>query len=673
MAWGACLPRLAGPGAYRPAGAALGAAGLRGLLVRVPGTWAAAVAVLLCACPRAHAAQYSLTFSKYTGSMSWSHRLPGWRYAVPVRLSAARDTTSMLSISANASMGSTLQERNGSKLWQDNASVNTQVNYPVLGPRAQIGIGGNMSVRNATLTRQKIRNQSLDFRFQYSPLERGAFRSLRVHVVPGLITGTRANRANLDSAFAETGIQYNASLSVSPEVQVSGRKLNTSVSLSKTDNTLTANKNRGEQFSTRLGYTFPGKVQTTLAASESRSRTGIPRRVGAPSEMDSVATQPDSVVVDLQDNRATSISSSVDFEVMGISLKNSASYTENLRTSTAADDPAPGNRRFANDREESDWSLQTSASRKLTEKLVGRTAVRFTTGEVRLLPVRLASGVRYRDPTSDKNDWGLKVDGSLDWQLAEDHRLAFGAWTELQTSANPGNRKLDRDVYRNSMRLSYNGTLRGGTGLTAEVTHYYAHTVNLDATQAGNNARNRDITLRASTRYERLGIGMSHAFSISARRVINDFDRQLYLSDELRKSNIRRGWSMAHSARRTLVGNLQVNGRYTYAADDFGRLMVERGSQVVQEDNAKHDVMVGMSYAPDRTLTTSASYGYTLDRKWSHGFGGRDLQRRTAFRTLRGSVGYNPGSANRLQVEGSRSRQTGGTYDSISVTYTRVL
>ena len=42
----------------------------------------------------------------------------------------------------------TLDSRNDLKTWQDNASLGSTVNYPILGPKATIGIGANMSLRS---------------------------------------------------------------------------------------------------------------------------------------------------------------------------------------------------------------------------------------------------------------------------------------------------------------------------------------------------------------------------------------------------------------------------------------------------------------------------------------------------------------------------------------------
>ena len=196
--------------------------------------------------------KYSLNFSRSSTRTQWSHRLPSWQYRVPVRLAATGDTTSQLSISTSASMRFTLDSRNDLKTWQDNASLGSTVNYPILGPKATIGIGANMSLRSSTLQKQKLRNQTFNFRFQYKPIDEGRFDDLTVNVTPGLITKTRDSRANLDSTIEETGVQYNASLRVSPDIKIAGKKLGNSLSFSKRDNTLKNNKDRSESFSSNM-------------------------------------------------------------------------------------------------------------------------------------------------------------------------------------------------------------------------------------------------------------------------------------------------------------------------------------------------------------------------------------------------------------------------------------
>ena len=225
------------------------------------------------------AQQYSLNFGRSSTRTSWNHRLPSWNYSTPVRFSAVGDSTSKLTINASASLGFTLDDRSGGKTWQDNASISSSVNYPILGPKATIGLGVSMSARNASLQKQKIRNQSFNFRFQSKPFKDGFFKDLSANITPGLITTARDSRANLDSTIEETGIQYSASLRASPDIKVAGKKLSNSVSFSKRDNTLKNNKNRSEGFSSSLGYTFPGDVRASLSLSETRSQQGITRSV----------------------------------------------------------------------------------------------------------------------------------------------------------------------------------------------------------------------------------------------------------------------------------------------------------------------------------------------------------------------------------------------------------
>lgn len=621
--------------------------------------------------------QYTLNFSKQSTRMSWNHGLPSWSYSVPVRLSAVGDSTSMLRISTSASMSSTFDERSERKTWQDNASVSSSVNYPVLGPRASIGIGANMSVRSATLTQQKIRNQTFNFRFQYSPLQRGRFRSLRVNVTPGLITASRANRANLDSTFQEQGVQYNASLRVSPEAELAGKKLTNSLSLGKTDNTLTSNKNRSENFSSSLGYTLPGDVRTNFNLSESRSQTGVPRSVISEVELDGAVVRDTAVAVELRETRSTSLSSSVSFKMGRFDVQGKSSYGENLSTNTASADEDPRNSYFAKDRENKRWSLESSLSGKLTDELVGRTSARFNARDERFLSVRLGSGETFRDPSSDLSDRDLFFNGSLDWQLAENHSLRLSAYANMKRAENPGAPEQDRDTYSNSVSLSYDGNTAGGAKTSVSLENKYLHRVNLDAKRSSDNSRNRDIALSVVTRYERAGINISHNFSISARRTIYDFDRQVNPGEAARKSNIRRGWSMRHSLRRSVLEHIQLNGGYTYKAEDFGILLVEDGVQIVEEDNNDHSLSFGMSYSPSTTFSTTVGYSYRLDRDWDHEYADfqerRILGSRNEHRNLNVSVSYSPGSGNSLTMRGSRSRQRSGTFDSFNVKYSRTL
>lgn len=625
----------------------------------------------------AAAQQYTLRFNKDSTRMRWSHGLPSWNYAVPVRLSAAGDSTSLLRLSASASVNSILDERSEGKTWQDNASINGSVNYPILGPKASIGIGTNLSVRSATLTKQKIRNQSFTFRFQYSPLQEGRFSSLRVNVTPGLVRASRANRANLDSTFAERGIQYMASLRMSPEFKLAGRKVSHSISLGKTDNTLKSNKNRSDDFSVSLGYTWPGEVRTDFALSESRSQLGVPRSVFGEREENGVVVRDTSVSIELSESRNTRLSSNLGFKVGGFEVRNNASYGENLHTNTASDEEDPSNRYFGKDRQNKRWDLEASVSGKLTSQLVGRTSIRFNAQDERFLPVRLRSGQVFRDPSSDLGSRNLFLNGSLDWQLSDQHALKMAVWTEFSQAANPGAPDQDRDLYHSAVDLSYEGSLESGIKLKMTLTRSFQHRVNLDASRSSDNSRNRDLGLSIDSRYERMGISFSHNFGISAKRTIYDFDRQLNPEETTRKSNIRRGWSMSHSLRRSLFEHLQLNARYAYRADDFGRLLVESQSQIVEEDNSDHNASFGISYIWGSLFSSSANYTWGLDRQWKHQYDGprekRLLYRRNLSQSLNLSLSYNPSSATRLSLQGSRSRQKSGTFDSFSVSYMRMI
>ena len=112
---------------------------------------------------------YSLQFTSRSKRMTWTSTIPSWSYTAPVALSASYDSTSMLRISASGSLTATLSERRAGDAWTENGAVRTSVNYPILGPKASVGITASMTSRNASLISQKIRNQTYSFRFQYRP------------------------------------------------------------------------------------------------------------------------------------------------------------------------------------------------------------------------------------------------------------------------------------------------------------------------------------------------------------------------------------------------------------------------------------------------------------------------------------------------------------------------
>jgi|APSaa5957512622_1039677.scaffolds.fasta_scaffold07017_3 hypothetical protein len=645
--------------------------------MREKGDWIglAFVVLLLAGNVPVQGQQYSLNFSKTSSRMTWKPTLPSWNYSVPVRLSAAGDSTSKLRLATSASMNFILDQR--SDTWKETASVNTSVSYPILGPKATIGIGANMSVNNAALTKQKIRNQTFNFRFQYSPLQEGKFKSLRVNVTPGLITASRANRADLSSTLEERGIQYNASMRVSPDVKLADKKLSNSFSLSKTDNTLKSNKNRSESFNTNLGYTFFEGVRTNLTLSESRSQRGVTWSKVDEEEVDGEVVRDTLVAVDTQDTRNTSVSSSLNFKLGRFDLKTSSAYRENVRTNTASSVENAGNRWFASNRESNSWSFDSSISGKLTNELVGNSSVSFDASDARFLPVRLSSGGLFRDPSSDLEERDLVVKGSLDWQLAEKHSLRLSSRVQIQRKENPGATEQNRDTYRNTSSLSYEGSMKSGLKLSVRLDNTFSHQVNLHVTRSSDNSRNRDLGLKFDTRYERLGISFSHNFSISAKRTIYDFDRQISPEETERRSNIRRGWSMAHSLRRKFFDHIQLNTRYTYTADDFGKLITESQAQIVEEDRGDHKVSFGMSYSPSTLLSTSVNYSYSFDRRWQHEYENfqeaRVLGSRRKSRNLSLSLNYNPSNVTKLSLRGSRSRQRSGTFDSFSVSYSRTI
>ena len=636
-------------------------------------------------------AQYSLSFSRSSSRTSWKPSFPSWTYSTPVRFSAVGDSTSKLTISARANMGFTLDDRSGGKSWQDNASGSTSINYPILGPKATISLGASMSTRNVTLQQQKTFNRSFNFGFRFKPLSSGPFKSLSANLRPSLINATRASRASLDSTIKETGIRYNASLSVSPDLEIAGKKLNNSISLSKTDDTLEHNKDRSERLSGNVSYIFPGEVRVGLSLSESRSQQGRTRAIISEDVVGEAVLRDTVVSAELSETRGTSLSSNVEFDLGRFKIKNRASYSQNENTNTANAAQDLNNRFFGKDRLSENFSWNASLSGKLVEKLVFNTSVRFEGRDVRRLAVRVpdtslcdsyftrtADGT-CRDPSSDSSDRDFFLNGSLNWPLSDAHSLRLATFGKIKRSENPGDPKQDRDTSNNSVTLSYDGTLRSGAKLSVDLKNTFLHRVNLHATRAGDNSRNRDLSLNIGTNYERLGASFSHRFSVSARRTLYDFDREVNRRELSRQSNIRRGWSMRHSLRRKVVDDLALNASYDYSADDDGTLILENGAQIVEEENARYSIRFGMNYSASADYSASATYAYGLDRQWAYNYSelaqSRSLKRLpNRRRTLSANFNYNPvGSNNKLVLSGSRNHQRSGTFNSLSVTYTRSL
>ena len=614
---------------------------------------------------------YSLSFSSRSNRMTWRPALPSWSYTAPVALSAAGDSTSMLRITASASLSATLNQRSDRDTWQENASVRTALNYPILGPKASIGVNASMSSRNATLLKQKIRSQTYSFRFQYRPLVDGdgSFRSLRINLTPGVITARRASAANLDSTIEEQGLQYNASLSVSPDMELAGRKVNASFSLSKRDNTLENNKNRSESLRVSGGYTLPRDVRVNASFSESRSELGATWAKTLVEEDGSTAR--DSLITSISSRRSRNASATVSMEVAGFDINSSQSWSDSRNTNTANADDDPRNRYFTRDRESQRWQVRTTVSGKLPGGVVGRSTVSYSTSEQRRLPYGVSpSGEPLRDPTDDIDDRDLSLRGSLDWQVTEHHSLELSGTAGMVRVDNPGAPAQERDTYNQNVGMSYRGAAASGLNLDVSLTSGYTHRVNLDASRASHNSRNRELRLTIITSYARLGASISHNFEISARRTIFDFDRRVNPVD--RQSNIRRGWSMRHTARRSFFDHLALNGSYTYRADDYGTLLVDENSQIVEQENADHLVAFGMSYRPSTELTLGVNYSYRLDRHWDHTYLGISTDAdENEHRNLSGNLSYTPGGLTSLSMRASRSRQRSGTFDSLVVTLSR--
>ena len=395
--------------------------------------------------------------------MSWTPSFPRWSFAIPVTLAATDDTTSMLRVSTSASLRSSMNRRNGRNTWQDAASLSANVNYPILGPKGSIGFNASMSARTSTLVRQRIRNQTFGLNFSYRPFARskGLFSSLRANVTPGVITASRASRVNLDSTITEQGIRYNASMSVSPKVDLFDERLGGSLSLRKNDNTLKASKSKGESIGLSTSYKLFSEVQTSVSFSESRSQNGLTRAVSrrTTSMVKSNATRPWPPI-------SRSVNTSFSFDVVGFDIKASQKWRETKNQNTANADDDPRNRFFARDRQSDAWNFDMSASGKLPAGVVASSSLACNFSDERRLPVQLDDGRIFRDTTDDREDRGVLVRGSLAWQFIDDHSLTLRGSARSNRDDSPAAPEQNRDAVSRNASVQYRGRFENGMRLT---------------------------------------------------------------------------------------------------------------------------------------------------------------------------------------------------------------
>ena len=626
----------------------------------------------------AGAETYSLSFNSSSGRMRWSPSFPGWTYSAPVAFSAAGDSTSMLRLNASASLAASVFPRGGRKNLQENGRVSTSLSYPILGPKATINVRGSVSSRSAALVKQKTRNQSIGFGFRYQPLVKsdGPFRSMRVGLTPGFITARRASRANPDSTIEERGLQYNASLNMSPGWDIAEKKLTTSFGLTKHDNTLKGNKNKNESLRFNTGYTFPKGVRANLSAGETRLQQGLTRRVFLEEKQGDFVFRDTTEQAELSETRSRNFSTSLKAEVMGFDLSGSQNWSSSKNTNTANADDHDRNTYYAANRQRERWEYKASVRGELPGSLVASTEGIYKTSDLRRLPVRrLSDGRVFRRVTDDLYDRDLYLRGSLDWQPSEDHGMTLSGSSRVVRSDNPGNQEQDRDTFHKGASLRYRGSFDSGLRLSANLASSASHRVNLHSRRSSQNQRTRDLSFSVIPGYERLETRISHTFQISARRTILDFDRQTNRNLLVRRSNVSRSWSMKHSLQRSVLDNLSLTVNYRYNANDRGILDVEDSSQLVEEDNAAHSLSVGTQYKPSSALSIRTTYRYVLDRKWEYSYTlgerERDLRRRNLHRSFSVSAEFNPRPESRLSARFGRSRQLSGTFDSVSVSISR--
>ncbi|NKB72202.1 MAG: hypothetical protein GKR89_34420 [Candidatus Latescibacteria bacterium] len=517
--------------------------------------------VLLALAGAVWGGRYGLNFQHSGERMSWRHQLPSWSYSVPVRLAA--DSTSMLRLSASASLSSILDRRTSGVQWQDQARLSARATYPILGPRASIGLATSFSHRRATLRRQNLANRTFTFNMQYRPLLAGPFQSLRISVAPGLVT---ASRLGVDEVIEEQGVEYSASLAVSPDWSVGGEKVSHTLSLSKRDNTLQANRDRSETLSMGLGYGWPRQVRTSFNFSESRNQQSLSQRLVAGQD-------------GLRRTRSRRLGTSLSWRAGGWDW----AHNFNLRWADLAYSvnavATPENRLFGKDRRDWDWSSAMGLSGRLGAALTTSLKWDYGRRDEYFPAVKEGAGANLLERRPGRLGRDLALRWQFDWQPAEGRTLALGGQAVSKREDNPTQAGQERDFSSLNLHLSYRGRLGRELAATLQLSGRFAHKVNLHAVAAGDNFRSRDLELKVRSNYRRLGVDISHNFAVAAKRTLYDFDRVLSLSEGERRSGIRRVWSTQHTLQRRLGQHLRLNAAYNLRADDDGKLIAEEGVQ----------------------------------------------------------------------------------------------
>ena len=535
------------------------------------------------------------------------------------------------------------------------------MSYPILGPRASIGLATSFSQRRATLRRQNLANRTFTFNMQYRPLPEGAFQSLRIKVAPGLVTASRLGQGG---AIEEQGVEYSASLSAAPNWSVGGEEVSNTFSLSKRDNTLRANKDRSETLNLGLGYSWPHQVRTSFNFSESRTQQSLSQRL--------VSGQGG-----LRHTRSRRLGTSLAWQGGGWNISNSFNLRWSALDYSVNALAAVDNRLFGKNRRDWDWSSATGLSGRFGEAVAA--SVNWSSGrrDERFAAVADVDGAVLLDRRVGRSGGDMSVRGQLDWQRGEGRNLVLGGQAVLKREDNPNEPRQERDFFSLNVHLSYRGQLGRELAGTIQLSSRFAHKVNLSAATAGDNFRTRDLELKVRTSYQRLGMGISHNFAVAAKRTLYDFDRLLSRTEGERRSGIRRVWSTQHSLQRRFGQRLQLSTAFNLRADDDGKLIGEEGVQLLDGEGLDHSLSCSAAYAEDESWSLKARYRYALARQWRYAFIGggyrRRLERSSGHRTLSLSLDYHPGREQTVSLSGSQTRQASGAFSRFTVRYRREL
>ncbi|MFC1683349.1 hypothetical protein ACFL0G_03995 [Candidatus Zixiibacteriota bacterium] len=557
-----------------------------------------------------HASEYGLTFKRDNRTYRWSNFI---RYASSedrrIQVRASGDLAKTLIKHASGS--------SGSDRWQDNYSLSAGFDYR-LNDWSAVGMDlsgeKNEVNKGAIITRMGDASSVLTLNPRSSVQLKGS--------LGGKID--QKEQSNLDSR--EDGLSYGLSGSWRPAIP----KTQTTLKVSLAGDKLSAGHSSSRQLMASVKRRlFRGARMTLSFDDQERGRTNLFGPVD-----DTVLKRQDRI------NRAL---------MLKVETPLPRQHALNMSLSTT-------DRRI-------EYSLPEGPDREVAEQNSRKTLQSFST-QLTGHPVRRLSFSGDFAWQQGKNDFGrdindedlseISLSASLGAILSPRDSLGFsGLVARTSNDAPHPDNYNDSDNFSSAIKLTYYHTFSEALTLIGEATVNLNHLVYLRSQRSANNNWERLYALYPALRIQPWDDLIVHqSFSISANYTEYDFED---LFTDI-KSNIFRQAKSATDLSYRLGPELNLNFKYTYRAEDFGRLIREdHWIEVLSWDKSFQNVDFSVSYMLFSRLSITPSMGYGHRREHEHRDGGRQFKNRLISKRIGLSGRYNLFPDNDMTFSMSRS------------------